>query len=261
MLDMKTITIFKVTSNRPMGEDCNLLTLTPSDGSQLNDIRPGQFVQVEIPDSKTTFLRRPISVNFVDYDANQLWLLVRKAGAGTQHLAQAEVSSRLNVILPLGNGFTMPKEQKRILLIGGGVGIAPLYYLGYALADNGFEVNYLIGARTEAGLLELDLLKTVATRVFVSTDDGSCGEKGLVTHNTALTGNWDMIYCCGPMPMMKAVAHYAAKNNIECEVSLENRMACGIGACLCCVEDTDKGNLCVCTNGPVFNIKNLKWEI
>ena len=167
MLDMKTITIFKVTSNRPMGEDCNLLTLTPSDGSKLNDIRPGQFVQVEIPDSKTTFLRRPISVNFVDYDANQLWLLVRKAGAGTQHLAQAEVSSRLNVILPLGNGFTMPKEQKRILLIGGGVGIAPLYYLGYALADNGFEVNYLIGARTEAGLLELDLLKTVATRVFV----------------------------------------------------------------------------------------------
>lgn len=261
MLDMKTITIFKVTSNRPMGEDCNLLTLTPSDGSKLNDIRPGQFVQVEIPDSKTTFLRRPISVNFVDYDANQLWLLVRKAGAGTQHLAQAEVSSRLNVILPLGNGFTMPKEQKRILLIGGGVGIAPLYYLGYALADNGFEVNYLIGARTEAGLLELDLLKTVATRVFVSTDDGSCGEKGLVTHNTALTGNWDMIYCCGPMPMMKAVARYAAKNNIECEVSLENRMACGIGACLCCVEDTDKGNLCVCTHGPVFNIKNLKWEI
>ena len=126
MLDMKTITLFKVTSNLPMGEDCNLLTLTPSDGSQLNDIRPGQFVQVEIPDSKTTFLRRPISVNFVDYDANQLWLLVRKAGAGTQHLAQAEVSSRLNVILPLGNGFTMPKEQKRILLIGGGVGIAPL---------------------------------------------------------------------------------------------------------------------------------------
>lgn len=261
MLYMKTITIFKVTGNRPMGEDCNLLTLVPADGSQLGDIRPGQFVQVEIADSKTTFLRRPISVNFVDYGANELWLLVRKAGAGTQHLAQAEVSSSLNVILPLGHGFTMPKEHKRLLLIGGGVGIAPLYYLGSALADKGFDVNYLIGARTQSGLLELDILKTVASQVFVSTDDGSCGEKGLVTQNSALSNNWDMIYCCGPMPMMKAVARYAAKNNIECEVSLENRMACGIGACLCCVEDTDKGNVCVCTEGPVFNIKNLKWEI
>ena len=87
------------------------------------------------------------------------------------------------------------------------------------------------------------------------------GEKGLITQNTALQRTWDNIYCCGPMPMMKAVAAYAMRNNIECEVSLENKMACGIGACLCCVEDTTRGNTCVCTEGPVFNIKELKWGI
>ncbi len=94
---------------------------------------------------------------------------------------------------------------------------------------------------------------------MLSTDNGSAGHKGLVTENPALDEVWDAIYCCGPMPMMKAVAAIAKKRDIECEVSLENTMACGLGACLCCVEDTVAGHVCVCQDGPVFNISALKW--
>ena len=168
---------------------------------------------------------------------------------------------RLSVVLPLGSGFSHPQNAgARILLAGGGVGVAPMYFLGTELKKAGFSVNFLLGARRDCDLLELDLFEKVG-KVYASTEDGSAGEKGLITQNSALGEKWDYIYCCGPMPMMKAIAKYASKNNIECEVSLENRMACGLGACLCCVENTDKGNVCVCTEGPVFNIKRLKWEI
>ncbi|MCH5245101.1 MAG: dihydroorotate dehydrogenase electron transfer subunit, partial [Muribaculaceae bacterium] len=93
----------------------------------------------------------------------------------------------------------------------------------------------------------------------ISTEDGTAGQSGLVTTNSAFTREWDMVFCCGPAPMMKAVAAICRKQGIECEVSLENMMACGVGACLCCVEKTVKGNVCVCTEGPVFNIKELTW--
>ena len=96
--------------------------------------------------------------------------------------------------------------------------------------------------------------------MYLSTEDGSEGEKGFVTTHSVLKEKWDSISCCGPMPMMKAVAKYAVENGVDCEVSLENVMACGVGACLCCVEDTaDHGNVCVCKEGPVFNINRLKW--
>lgn len=257
----KQILDFTIKENIRFNDNYSLLKLSPSDGSGIAETKAGQFVQIAIPDSKTTFLRRPISINYVDKAANEMWLLVRCAGAGTKSLAEMSVGRQLNVVYPLGKGFSRSlKEEARILLVGGGVGVAPMFYLGAELKDEGFEPHFLLGARREADLLEVDLFSQLG-RVYVSTEDGSAGEKGLITHNSALSEKWDGIYCCGPMPMMKAIAQYAVKNNIECEVSLENRMACGIGACLCCVEDTDKGNLCVCTEGPVFNIKQLKWEI
>ena len=258
----KQLLDFLIKENQRINDNYSLLKLSPANGSRIIDTVAGQFVQVEVPDSKATFLRRPISINYVDRSDNTLWLLIRKAGLGTESLVSMGEGRVLNVILPLGKGFSRPlKKDARILLVGGGVGVAPMYYLGTELRNDGHNVNFLLGARRDVDLLELDLFNQVGI-VYCSTEDGSTGEKGLITHNTALNQQWDYIYCCGPMPMMKAIARYAVKNNIECEVSLENRMACGVGACLCCVEDTaDSGNVCVCTDGPVFNIKRLKWEI
>lgn len=257
----KEIRDFTIKENQQINDNYVLMKLSPADGSAISEVIAGQFVQVEVPDSKMTFLRRPISINFVDREQNELWLLIRKAGEGTKSLAGMQSGRTVSIVLPLGRGFSFPeKTDARVLLAGGGVGVAPLLFWGTELKRHGYGVSVLIGARSASDLLELDEFAKVGT-VYVSTDDGSAGEKGLITYNSALNSSWDNIYCCGPMPMMKAMAKYASRNHIECEVSLENKMACGIGACLCCVEDTDRGNECVCVNGPVFNIKRLKWEI
>ncbi|MDE6003215.1 MAG: dihydroorotate dehydrogenase electron transfer subunit, partial [Prevotella sp.] len=166
-----------------------------------------------------------------------------------------------NCMLPLGNTFTMPATQtEKVLLIGGGVGMAPMLYLGAELRLQGFEPTFLLGGRTAEDLLELDLFSQYG-RVCITTEDGSMGEKGFVTNHSVLQEHFDCICTCGPKPMMVAVARYAKMNGIECEVSLENMMACGLGACLCCVEKTTEGNLCVCKEGPVFNVKRLLWQI
>lgn len=257
----KQIKDYVVRSNERLSDSYSLLKLQPADGSAIIDTCAGQFVEVEVPDSKFTFLRRPISINFVDRDRNELWLLVRVAGEGTRHLVALAEGRVLSLVLPLGKGFSIPADTvSKVLLAGGGVGVAPMLYLGSELKKRGFEVAFLLGARSKDDLLELEEFEKIGS-VYVSTDDGSMGEHGLITKNSALQKSWQMLYCCGPMPMMKAMASYAMRNNIECEVSLENRMACGVGACLCCVEDTVEGNLCVCKEGPVFNIKRLKWQI
>lgn len=256
---MKYLKDFRVVENKHLTSTYSLIKLTPDDSAQLPDIKPGQFVQVLVRESPGTLLRRPISVNFIDMENNQIWLLVRRAGNATNILAETRVNSKINLLFPLGNGFTDTLDyEDKALLIGGGVGIAPLLYFGKKLSENGIKFEYLIGTKSANDLLELDLLENFAP-VNISTDDGSAGEKGLITQNTCLNNSWTRIYCCGPAPMMKAIAKIARQKDIDCEVSLENMMACGLGACLCCVEKTVKGNVCVCTEGPVFNIKDLTW--
>lgn len=261
MESVKYIMNMTVRANTALGPLYSLLRLTPADGSRLPVIRPGQFVQVEITDSPTTYLRRPISVCFADSEANEIWLLVRKAGDGTRHLCAVAEGRTVNIVYPLGQGFTLPenKEFVRTLLVGGGVGVAPLLYLGAELRRRGIEPDFLLGARSASDLLLVDEFKKYGA-VHLSTEDGSAGERGLVTANTTFGENYDIIYCCGPMPMMKAVAAIARTKQTTCEVSLENRMACGLGACLCCVEKKNDGNnVCVCTEGPVFNSNELSW--
>jgi dihydroorotate dehydrogenase electron transfer subunit len=225
----------------------------------LPTMKSGQFVQVRIDGSPTTYLRRPISVNFVDTNKNQLWLLVQMIGDGTQKLGTTPVGSIINMVLPLGNNFSQPQIKEKVLLIGGGVGVAPLLMMGKDLKDQNIPVTFLIGARSAYDLLELEEFALYG-RVFTTTEDGSAGEKGFVTQHPILQQeNFDRIYTCGPKAMMQAVAKIAQHRGIACEVSLENTMACGIGACLCCVEDTVDGHVCTCTTGPVFNINKLKW--
>ena len=165
----------------------------------------------------------------------------------------------MNVLLPLGNGFTILEDKSaRVLLVGGGVGSAPLYGLAQELKRIGQDFAILIGARAAKDLYRRDEFEALG-RVEYTTEDGSLGEKGYVTNHSLLKEKFDYIYTCGPKPMMMAVAKYARENSIPCEASLENKMACGLGACLCCVEDTTSGNRCVCTDGPVFSIDELKW--
>jgi len=235
-----------------------LLKLT--DSEPLPEMLPGQFVEVKVEGSPNTFLRRPISINYVDREKNQLWLLIQTVGEGTHKLAELKVGDKLNLVFPLGNGFSpMQKAGEKVLLVGGGVGVAPLLNYGKELKEAGAQPVFLLGARTKNDLLEQDLFKAIAP-VYVTTEDASEGEKGFVTQHSLLENEtFDRISVCGPKPMMVSVAKYAKSKGIPCEVSLENMMACGLGACLCCVEKTVKGNVCVCKEGPVFNIEDLTW--
>lgn len=256
----KHIIDLKVVSVEALGERFVLLKCTDPN-APLPPMMPGQFAQLRVDGSKETFLRRPISINFVDTKQNQIWFLVQLVGAGSRALGRLKEGDTLNALLPLGNGFSMPvSAEKKHLLVGGGVGTAPLLYLGAQMNLMGMRPTFLLGARTKDMLLQMEDFQRVGD-VYVTTEDGSAGEKGFVTqHSILFKQRFDRISVCGPSPMMKAVAKFARANSVPCEVSLENMMACGLGACLCCVEKTVKGNVCVCTEGPVFDINELTWE-
>ena len=255
----KYIIDLRVVSLQHFNDKYVLLKL--SSDEKLPAMLPGQFVEVRVDGSPNTFLRRPISINLVDYDRNELWLLVAAVGEGTRHLASLHEGDTLNCVLPLGNGFTMPKTpEDKWLLIGGGVGIAPLLYFGQEIVRMGAKPTFLLGARSESDLLELEEFRKLG-QVLITTEDGSAGEQGFVTNHSVLQHErFDQISTCGPNPMMKAVARVATELGVRCEASLENMMACGVGACLCCIEKTTEGNLCVCKEGPVFDVKRLLWQ-
>jgi len=253
----KRIEDFTVKENRSLNKEIFVLELTSN--SDLPELKPGQFVQAKVDGSPETFLRRPLSIHDVDYEKNTIKLLVQIAGKGTETLSKLRTGAVLNMIYPLGNSFSLPGENEKILLVGGGCGVAPLLFLGKYLNSNGYNPEVLLGFRNSDRIIEYEEYLRLAT-VHLTTEDGSKGDKGFVTDNPILKNtHFDRIFCCGPQAMMKAIARYSLKNNIVCEVSLENLMACGIGACLCCVVDTVKGHLCTCIDGPVFNIKELKW--
>lgn len=242
--------------------EVHILLKLHDDANSMPEVVAGQFVEVKVENSQKTFLRRPISINFVDYKENDLWLLVAVVGDGTKHISELKVGEKVNVMMPLGNGFPISNSTEECLLVGGGVGIAPLLYLGKVLKDKGHKVTYLLGSRNAKGVMMMDEFKKYGD-VLLTTEDGSLGEKGFVTNHSIWNNKkFSKIYVCGPTPMMKAVAKVATEKNTECYVSLENKMACGLGACLCCVtEDKNGHNRCVCTEGPVFNINELPWQI
>lgn len=258
----KYIVDMVVKENTPIHSKHTLLKLTPADGTQLPPSEPGQFVEVRVDGEPKAYLRRPISINYIDRDKNELWLLIQRVGAGTTRMADMPVGSILNIIYPLGKGFTFPDTKAgKVLLIGGGVGVAPLLYWGAELKRQGYELEFLLGAKSEKELLQRNEFEAIAKTSY-TTEDGSVGEKGFVTNHTLWQKEaYVKLYCCGPRPMMVAVARMATRMCLDCEVSLENEMACGLGACLCCVENTTEGNVCVCKEGPVFNIKKLQWLI
>ena len=223
----------------------------------LPTVLPGQFAELKVKGSEKTFLRRPISFFDVRESAREVHLLIQEVGAGTRQLSRLVPGDTLNMIYPLGHPFTLAGGQL-FLLVAGGVGIAPMLLLGKALRAAGKEPVFLFGFRSAAQIFDLSRFEALG-EVLLTTEDGSRGYRGLVTQHPVLEAAYDGIYTCGPEPMMKAVAAVAGRRGIFCEASLETLMACGIGACLCCAQQTVHGMLRACVEGPVFNTKELIW--
>lgn len=258
----KRIEDLKILENKRLNKEFFVLKLKSE--IPFDPILPGQFAEVRVDDSPSTFLRRPISIYDVDYQENIIYLLIKIAGKGTSKLSELKSGENLNLVYPLGNSFSKPSSE-RVLLVGGGTGVAPMLVLGRYLKNKyGITPEFLLGYRSQQLILEKEKFEALG-QVHITTEDGTEGHKGFVIDHPILKENSEnisQIYCCGPEPMMKAVSAIAIKQDIPCEVSLENLMGCGIGACLCCVVDThDKGNVVTCTQGPVFNSKKLKWQI
>lgn len=226
---------------------------------------PGQFVQVRCSDGYTPLLRKPLSLHEIDKQAETISLLYEVRGQGTKLLTKYKSQDSIDLIGPLGNGFTLP-EKGKALLVGGGMGLAPLLPLAQKLKEQGHEPTIILGFNDEQSVCRLEAFQEQG-QVFITTMDGSLGTKGLVTKPLAPkleTGEYSMVYACGPEGMLKSVTGIAQKLKVDCQVSLEAYMACGFGACLGCVCQTkSKAQLTysrVCTEGPVFNGKEVVWH-
>jgi dihydroorotate dehydrogenase electron transfer subunit len=255
---MKRIEDLKVTGVTWLNDGNYLISMQSLE--PLPEIHPGNFAEIRVDNSNKVFLRRPFSIFDVDYKRRIITFYIKIIGEGSRLLGSLKKGDTSNVIYPLGNAFGT-QAPKNALIIGGGSGIAPFLLLGRELKEKNTNIAYLIGGRSGKDIVLTDKLSAYGD-INITTEDGSLGEKGLVTDHSIIRnslGDYDRIYTCGPDPMMKAVARLAREKNIECEASLENMMACGFGACLCCIVNTTRGNLCVCTEGPVFNTRELAW--
>jgi len=218
---------------------------------------PGQFLMLQVPGFP---LRRPFVI--ADKDGNKIRTIFKLRGKGTATLKTLSVGTKLSVMAPLGNPFTMPEKGFTPLLVGGGIGIVTLLPLAKELSK-GHDVRTLVGADTRDSLILSDEIKE-HSQVITCTDDGTCGLKCNVVELTKKyieknKGRY-CIYSCGPTPMLKELSRLAEEKKIKCYVSLEERMACGVGACLCCAVKTSDGIKRVCKDGPVFESTQVKWE-
>lgn len=246
-----------IVSQKCIGTDIYDMVLSFPRGAK--EAKPGQFIAMYCEDG-TKLLPRPISICGIDAEKGTLRGVYRIAGEGTRLFSEMKEGDSLEVLGPLGNGFTM-KEEKAII-VGGGIGIPPMLELAKQLSC---EKTVVLGYRDE--LFLKDEFESYAD-VAVATEDGSCGTKGTVIDAIKEAGvDGKVIYACGPMPMLKALAEYAEAHDMEAQISLEERMACGIGACLGCICKTKKkdhhtnvNNQRICKDGPVFDAKEVVFS-
>lgn len=218
--------------------------------------QPGQFAQIRLPGHT---LRRPISICGIDKDAGTLRFVFQVRGEGTAELAQFQPENEIEILAPLGNGFPVD-TSRRTLLVGGGIGVPPLLGVASQLGENALAV---LGFRNKDAVILEEDFKAAGARTFVATDDGSYGHHGLVT-DLCKEQEFDCVMACGPAPMLRAVKALAQERGVPCYVSLEERMACGIGACLGCAvallkEDGSQYYGHVCKDGPVFESHRVAW--
>ena len=239
-------------------------------------IKPGQFVMLKVSEDRSPLLRRPFSVyqncpdNYPEKKKRGcLFILYKKVGKGTQKMTALKKGQRVNLIGPLGNGFTLPPlpSSTSIILIGGGVGIVSLYPLAEALRDS--KLFVFIGGKNREDILCVEDFKKINSAIFIATEDGSLGVKGTVVDLFLTQGrkikrnNRSYLYTCGPVAMVKTLSKLVNFKNLICQASLETRMGCGFGACWGCVVKTNHPQTPyqrVCEDGPVFRLEDILWE-
>ena len=265
MLDTRV----QVIANEEVAADFYLMRLA---APEIAASQPGQFVEVQISQSYAPFLRVPLSVCGVDRKAGSVDLLFEDMGPKTHALSLVRSGMELACLGPLGKGFSMPAAEQRAVLVGGGIGIPPLLFLGELLRRAGHHVSLLAGARIGAKHLPDDMLQAVAQNVRQATDDGSLGYRGLVTdllEDELVADASCAVYTCGPHGMMAAVAAICDKARVFCQASLEEYMACGFGVCVGCAVEVlpEDGEVRspylqysrVCVDGPVFDARRVNW--
>jgi len=239
--------IFTVISNIPLTKEAYKMILC---GDTEAITAPGQFVNIKLSDK---FLRRPISV--CDYDDTTLTIIYKVVGEGTRIMSGLNDGDRLDILTGLGNGYDTSLSGERPLLVGGGVGVPPMYRLCKELIAQGKKVSVILGFNTENEIFYKDEFEALGAEVTVTTVDGSFGVKGFVTD--ALPESYTYFYACGPEPMLKAL-YKAAKTSGE--LSFEERMGCGFGACMGCTCETIAGHKRICKDGPVLKKEEILWK-
>ena len=245
-------TIYTIQSNEQIAKNVYRMQLCGDTAG----ILPGQFVNIRVAGQ---FLRRPISVCNIEEVKGErleakgmLTIIYKVVGVGTEAMSQLPVGTQLDVLTVLGNGYDLTKAGNQPLLVGGGVGVPPMYMLARQLREMGKEVKVILGFNTQDEVFYEDEFRALGCDVTVTTVDGSHGVKGFVTN--ALDGKQSYYYTCGPLPMIKALIQAAGTNG---EVSMEERMGCGFGACMGCTIQTTQGPKRVCKEGPVFAASEL----
>ncbi len=256
----------RVIANENVGPRLWIITLkSPTIARQ---IEPGQFVHMRIPQMNDHILRRPFSVYARSIEHATIEILYQVVGFGSEHLTTICQGDTCELIGPVGYGWTIPEGARKALLVGGGVGSAPLYLFAEQLVSQGIHVDFIMGAQTSRALVTKErYTRLLGVEPQCSTDDGSYGRAGFCTSlvEEALTrcgaseDPYDFACVCGPEPLMKIVANMCEHADVACFVSLEKRMACGIGACLSCVVDTTEGKKRACVDGPVFDARKVVW--
>lgn len=238
--------VYKVLSNEPLTKDVYKMIL---EGDTQYITAPGQFINIEL---EGKFLRRPISV--CDYDSDTITIIYKVVGEGTAQMKELPVGTSLDILTGLGNGYDISKSTKP-LLIGGGVGVPPMFNLSKELIKNGQKPIVVLGFNTKDEVFYEDEFKALGIDVYVSTVDGSYGVKGFVTD--AMAGlDYDYFYTCGPMPMFRAIN---SATSCSGQFSFEERMGCGFGACMGCSCKTLTGNKRICKDGPVLQKEEIIW--
>jgi dihydroorotate dehydrogenase electron transfer subunit len=264
----------EVLSHKKYGEDYHALTVVaPEIGER---IKPGQFVNVKCGAGRANILRRPFSVYRVHKRggwASTIELVFDIRGPGTEYMSQLVPHAMVDLIGPLGHGFVMPKRRAHCLLVGGGIGATPLFFLADELRNEGHRVDVILGARSSHLLLNAIEARRLSSVCVTTTEDGSSGEEGRVTDVLAQTMErcgTEAVYTCGPHPMLAAVSRICIENRVPVQVAVEELMGCGYGVCMTCVmplhagrkkqDDDDIVFARSCTEGPVFNGARVVWD-
>lgn len=239
--------IYTVKENRALTDSVFLMKL---EGDTSSITAPGQFINISLDGF---YLRRPISI--CDYDDKEITIIYKTVGEGTLAMSRLAAGAELDVLCGLGNGFDVAKCGEKPVLIGGGVGIPPLYNLCKKLISLGKNVTVILGFNTESEIFYKDEFSALGADVIVTTVDGSCGVKGFVT-DALINIDYDYFYTCGPMPMFRAIEKTASAGG---QYSFEERMGCGFGACMGCSCKTKYGNKRICKDGPVLDREEIVW--